>query len=371
MKEVFFYFLKLGFTGFGGPLAVVAILQKELVEEKKWMDPEEFLKVLPFIKSMPGAFAFQTSVYLGVKRAGRWGGIAAGLGLVLPAFFMMIGLAKFLEIYGDLEFIRPWIEGFQWAAIALMVGAIKGLTQGYHRSGLFWILTIVAALSQLSSSVSEVLVILSLGTLSWVYLSRFKHPGVFSLAAIPLAAAQIVVPTLTHLFWICFSSGAFVFGTGLAITPLLENEFVLKTGWISHDDFMTAMALGQMTPGPVLITVTMIGFKVFGMLGAALATFAVFLPSWVHMLTWFPHFSAKLTKLRSVQHFLLGALAAVVGAIIMTIINLIRVGNRPFLGLVIMGALLFAAQKLKLSSWKMILLGGILYYVGLKILNIF
>lgn len=372
LVEVFFYFLKLGATGFGGPVALVAIMQKELVEEKQWMDPKKFSQVLPLLKAMPGAFSFQVAVYLGQHRAGRWAGFLAGLALVLPAFFMMLFLGMALEKYGQIHELQLWINGFQWGAIVLMSSAVESLAKPYFKDKIYWLLTLISILCLIFFKTSELVLIFTIGLAALAFEKRISKINFHQFAFFGLGSSLLVTttPTLSSLFVICLSSGALVFGTGVAIAPMLEKYFVLQGHWISHQDFMTALALGQMTPGPVLVTVTMIGYKTLGWIGAVLATFAVYCPGWVHMLTWFPKVSDRLVQNKTIQVFLKGALAAVVSAIVITLVHLVESGPIPQVGVPLLLLLFYINRKFKISSWKLIFGSGLVFRL-ISFLNIF
>ncbi len=362
--EVFCYFLKLGMTGFGGPVALVSIMQKELIEEKKWMSSEKFVQVLPLLKSMPGAFSFQTAVYLGNRRGGRLAGFFAGLGLILPASILMVGLGVFLKSFGENLEMKIWMQGFQWGAIALMASAVEGLSKIYWSDRRFWLLFFLSLVSFVFFNTTEILSVFIFGTLSLLFeRSKFKKgtPLNFFLFGFGGWGVTLMAPTLTSLFLICFSSGAFVFGTGIAIAPILETYFVFQNKWITHEEFMTALALSQMTPGPILVIVALIGYKVLGIAGAIVSTLAVYAPGWIHMLTWFPSVSEKLTSKKSIQVFLKGALAAVVACICLTLFNMCKLGSFNVIGIPMVIILFILGRKKNMKSWQLILLAGMIF----------
>lgn len=366
LLQIHKYFLRLGLTGFGGPLALVATMQKELVEEKGWIELQKFQKILPLLKSMPGAFAFQTAVYFGYQKAGRWGAFIAGVSLLIPSFLLMIFLSHFLIEFSESRNLQILLQGFQWGALAIMAGAIPNLMRGHQKRVSFWIFLVLGC-TLFYLGVSEILCILLLGLLSgFIHSTKNGIPHKiwnrnWSFALPGFVALNSMNPTFEGLFWICFKAGAFVFGTGLAITPMLEHDFVRNLGWMTHSDFMTALAFGQMTPGPVLITVTMIGYKLLGWWGALLATVAVFLPGYIHMTTWFPIFSEKLIRMAQVQNFLKGALAAVVAAIIVTLLQLIPTIGHPAMGLVSAIVSIILLLYFRWPSWLLILGSGVLF----------
>lgn len=356
MKEVFLYFLRLGMLGFGGPIATIAQMHRDLVEERKWISNEQFLQVFPLIKSMPGPVSFQTAVYLGHARAGFWGGTIAGVALVLPAFVMMILLAHFHAQFEHTGWIRSVMFGFHAGAVALIAFALVALSKGLTKQSRFWIATVVGFCALQFFHISEFIVILA--TLVIALAFEFRGKKTLAIAAVPVVAVASS-GTLFDLFWLCFKSGAIVFGTGLAIIPLLENAMVHQYHWLSSQEFMDALAFGQLTPGPVVITVTYVGYKILGMGGATVATLAIFLPSFIHMTTWFPH----ATKWLSRQSWIKPVTTALAGAVVASILwALLRIGREfsPMqIGLSVLLLIALVTLK-KIPSWLVVVIGGLL-----------
>lgn len=306
VSDIFLYFLKLGSIGFGGPVALTAIMQKELVYEKNWMSRDEFDRAFPLIKAMPGALAFQTAAYIGNACHGFSGALAAGFGLVFPASVLMIFLASFSQELNRQPWVHSVLAGFQAGALALIFIACWQLAKPFRKDFVWWIFSGLAFLIVLNGAV-EPLVIIAVGIAN--VLRRSWTSRSESLKAVPLL----------ELLWISFSAGAFVFGTGLAALPWMESQMVQVHNWLSKEDFLQAVALGQITPGPVLVTTTYIGFKLAGLSGAVLATIAIFLPGLIHMTTWFPRMVNRLARTRWIEAFSAGALAAVVATLVYVI----------------------------------------------------
>lgn len=342
-KETIQYFLKLGATGFGGPVALTAMMQTELVEKRNWISRDEFDQAFPLIKSMPGALAFQTAVYLGFRYGGLACATLAGICLVLPAALMMIGLAYFGHYFNHSIWIESLLIGFQSGAMALIALACLQLARPYKNETRFWIFCLFAIVLSYFH-LPEPLLIISFGLAS-ILLSRSKIQPILK-----------VVP-LFELMMICFMAGAFVFGTGLAALPWLEKKFVLDNQWLSQAEFLQAVAFGQMTPGPVLVTTTFLGFKLAGFVGALLATIAIFIPGFIHMTTWFPKAVKSLSQKTWVRAFSIGAIAAVVGTLVIISFRLLPqlpdIGKAIFIFIIL---LLFIFQKI--PSWAMILVSG-------------
>lgn len=357
--EILKYFLTLGATGFGGPLALVAIMQKDLVDDRKWIEHNEFLQVLALLKAMPGALAFQTAVYLGRHRGGRWGGLAAGLGLLLPSFFIMVFLAQFYFLAEKVVAMRTFFNGMQAAAIVIMIQGLRSLGLPYFKISKFWLAFAVGGSIFYLDIISEPILILAAGILgiAWGLRHRLNVIALFPLEGLP----AVSLSQLGELLWVCFKSGAVVFGSGIAIVPLLEKDFVERLGWITSQEFLDALALGQVTPGPVLMTVTFIGFRVAGWSGAIIATVAVFAASFFHMQTWFPSMVGVLRRQKWINDFLIPSIGVICGVLLVTIIKITWAWNTESLKLMFVAFLCaLVAVTMKWPSWMLILTGGIL-----------
>lgn len=345
MKEIFIYFFKLGLSGFGGPLALTATMQSDLVEKRRWITPEEFQTSFSLIKSMPGPIAFSTAIYLAKRRAGYVGALIAGFNLVFPAFVMMIIFANLLFRQSDTNGVRAIISSVQIPALAVIVASLRPLARGFERNFLFWVFVFFSLILSFRFASWEPLIIIGLGLLSIAYERRPK-----------------MTAELGSLFFVCFKAGAFVFGSGLAIIPMLEADVVHRYGWLSSDDFLNAIALGQITPGPVVITATFIGYKVFGLLGATVATVAIFLANFIHMTTWFPSAVGYLSKQRWIFHFTRGALAAVVGSLIISVLRLGQTLSWSAISATVFILVIIVMDRKLLPAWAVIPLGGIICY---------
>lgn len=357
-REIFLFFLKLGFTGFGGPLALAAQMQQEAVEERGWISLEEFQKAFALIKAMPGALAFSTAVYLGRRAGGRIGGALAGVGLILPSATLLCLLAYFSAEAAGSPLLAAALGGMQASALALILLALRSLIAPYLKKTAFWILGAIGAYLFWQDLLMEPVLIVGfglLGALAWVSSGRAL------LNAGGVVFAQADPEFLKKLGWICFKAGAFVFGTGVAIAPLLERDFVTRQGWITGPEFMNALALGQVTPGPVLLTTTYLGFQLAGILGALVATVSVYFASFFHMMTWFPPAVGYLSKQKWIDGFLYGALAAVAGTIVVTVVRLGgTISDQPWRLAWIVVAFGLGTYFRKFPSWGWIFVGAFL-----------
>ena len=351
--EIAKYFFRLGLTGFGGPLALVAEMQKELVEKRKWMPLDEFRQGFALIKTLPGPVAFQSALYLSYRRSNRWGALLGGLLLLLPAFFVMIFLAIFYDRFHQSPDMVSWLAGFQVGALALITLALRPLTSGSLHLPRFWGLAGLSFLLLYSGTFPEPLLIVLAGSTSvcFDYLPTSKKLNEMAFSFL-------------LLIWICIKAGAFIFGTGLAIVPFLEKDFVQVTGWITHGQFMDALAFGQLTPGPVSVTVTFIGYRLDGFRGAIVASLAIFFPSGFHQLTWFPRFSGWFSQQKWVPAFVTGAMASIAAGVVIALVHL---GKELSLEeFILWGVLLVISFFSKIPNWLVVLVGGVVQWVVFK-----
>lgn len=301
--EVFKYFIRLGLLGFGGPLALVASMQKDLVEKRGWMLSSDFNATFSLIKAMPGPIAFMTAVTLGRVRAGFGGALIAGVALNFPAFCLMILFSIFFSSVSHFTATHWLMLGMQVAALGVILGSLKGLCRQHAREWFFWLMVVTSGVINFYRPNYEPLIIIGFGFLM-VALKRSK------------------LLELGSLMLVCFKAGALVFGSGLAIVPMLQHDVVENYHWLSQSEFLDALAFGQMTPGPVVITATYIGHKVAGLSGAFVATVSIFAAAFFHMTTWFPMVTGKLRGKKWVTDFTFGAIAAVIGPIIVAVLKL-------------------------------------------------
>ncbi len=360
--EIIFYFLRLGVLGFGGPLALVAQMQKDLAEDRKWMKASEFATALPLIKSMPGPVAFQTAVFFGYTRGQFLGGLCAGFFLLLPSFIFMIALAYFAKFSLNNSNFTHFLTGLQLGAVGIIAASVWSLMVVYKNQVAFWVLFVASLVISSFNLLAEPIIIFLMGGI----LIFWRHKTIRSRSTLGLAflfpgTLLIHQEKLSELFLLCIKAGAFVFGTGLAIVPMLENDFVTNRAWLSHDEFMNALAFGQVTPGPVMISVTYIGYKVLGLTGAITATIGAFLPSFIHMVTWFPRVVNRLSQMSWIVDFSCGAISAVAATIFVSLYKIMLNYDVNYLTLGIAFGSFAILMARKLPVWAIIPLSGFLY----------
>lgn len=371
--HVVWEFFNLGCTGFGGPLALVAQMQRKFVEERKWIEKEEFNQAFSMVKVMPGALAFQMAVFVGQSYAGFLGALAAAIFFILPSALLMIAFGIYGSGFEQNHFFKIFFHGLQIGAWYLILTAVRGLANPYREKLTFWFFVSCAAFLFHFGILPEPIIIVGAGLLMVLFSKKYNQTKL-KLRCLPVISISILsmpVTMVTHgvlgiLFWQCFYAGAFIFGSGVAIIPILQSVFVNDLKLMSANEFLYAVALGQITPGPLLITVTFIGYKLAGILGAAVATFAVFAPGFFHMTTWFPHFFRVMRKQDWLIHFSIGAIGAVVGCILISIFRLAESIDIGFKSLLCILMLMLIDHKFGKSAPLILLISGIFY----SILNI-
>lgn len=320
MSKLFRFFLLLGSTGFGGPLSLVQLMREHFVDQQKRISQDEFDQVFTMIKAMPGPVAFQMAVYLGRHFYGFWGAFLAGFGIIFPPFVMILLIGVFYQTLSAISSIQYVLQGFLYAVSAIILLSLRSMIMGSYKSVIFWVIIVLSFFISLKALLPEPFVIIGFGTL--VALSRShlmrSNSMFFSGAAFFLVDLEKLIP----LFKISLYAGTFVFGTGLAILPVLRTQFVDTLHWLPLQVFNDGVIFGQMTPGPVTITASFLGFRISGLAGAVVATIGIFLMPFIHMVTWFPHAVKWLARQSWIKAFLLGATAAVIGTIVDTVVKM-------------------------------------------------
>ena len=321
------YFLKLGAIGFGGPVALVGYMQRDLVERRHWIDDEEYKLGLALAQIMPGPLAAQLAMAIGYFAHGVLGATLVGLAFVLPSFLMVLALSALYVAFGGLWWMQAVFYGVSAAVIGIIaIAAYKlALKVNGHDPllwGIFAVLFVVTAVAQAELAefflVAGLLVMLIKAPPQWLR-SRLPVFGVApAILTLPALAAAAVASAQSNVLWdilLFFTkAGAFVFGSGLAIVPFLYEGVVRQFGWLTEQQFLDAVAVAMITPGPVVITVAFIGFLVAGFPGATLAAIGIFLPVWVLTVIPAPWFVRHRNNAQ-LRAFSDGATAAASGAI--------------------------------------------------------
>ncbi len=334
LRQLLLYFLKLGATGFGGPIALIGYMHRDLVEGRKWIGENDYRDGIALAELAPGPLAAQTAMYLGYVHYRIIGATLAGLAFILPSFLMVVGLGIAYKAYGGLAWMQAVFYGVSASIVGIiLVSAYRLTRKTIARDWLLWFIYGVAALFTVISESEQVMVFLAAGVLAWLVKAPPKMPQrqgrnrTWLIALPPIWAAAQQVAVNTQSLWTLFAffakAGAFVFGSGLAIVPFLYGGVVKQYHWLSDREFIDAVAVAMITPGPVVITVGFIGFLVSGLPGAVVAALGTFLPCYLFTVIPAPYFK-KHGKRADVAAFVNGVTAAAIGAISGAAVILIR-----------------------------------------------
>jgi chromate transporter len=317
------YFLRLGALGFGGPVALCGLMEKELVGEKGWLTKAEMRDAIAVSQSMPGPLAIQVGIFAAYMRGGVWGAWAGGWAFILPNFLIVAALGALYVHFGGLSWMTAVFYGVSPVVIALILHSCWRLSKLGMEHGLQWAIAAAAFLVTVVFKAEVALLFVGAGVLGLLYYGTlFRGRG----RAAPLAglappvaagaAPHVAAPALLgKLFLFFLKAGSLTFGSGLVIVPFLEKGIVQETGWLSPRDFLIAVAIGMMSPGPVVITATFVGYLVAGFWGSLVSTIGIFLPSFVFVLIAAP----ILLRHRgdpNVQGFIKGTYGAAIGTIL-------------------------------------------------------
>jgi chromate transporter len=323
LRDLTLYFLRLGTFGFGGPIALVGYMQRDLVERRRWIGKQDYLEGLALAQLAPGPLAAQLAIYLGWVRGRVLGATLIGFAFVLPSFLMVLVLAALYLRFGGLTWMSGAFYGIGAAVIAIVVrGAWKLAKMSIAKDRLLW--GAFAASAIVTAWTESEIVGLFLG--SGIVTMFVKAPPklrasgtLMSFVPLPVwAIAGIAGPataaTLATIAWYFAEAGSFVFGSGLAIVPFLHGGVVTRFHWLTDQQFLDAVAVAMITPGPVVITVGFIGYLVAGALGAVVAALATFVPCYLFTVIPAPYFR-RFSKNPSLKAFVDGVTAAATGAI--------------------------------------------------------
>ena len=320
LRQLVYYFLRLGTLGFGGPIALAGYMQRDLVERRRWVAPEDYVRGLALAQLAPGPLAAQLAIYLGWVRARVLGATLVAVAFIAPSFVMVLALSAAYVELGGLPWMQAVFYGVGAAVIAIIARSVQKLTRlTLAKDPLLWAVFAVNAVVTALTESEIVWVFVASGAA--VYLVRIRPrvaPHAGSLVPWGWWLAGLHGPATTSVLWkLCIyfaEAGAFVFGSGLAIVPFLHGGVVEHHAWLTERQFLDAVAVAMITPGPVVITVAFIGFLVAGLAGALAASLGVFLPCYLFVVIPAPYFH-RVADNRSIKAFVDGVSAAAAGAI--------------------------------------------------------
>jgi chromate transporter len=322
ISKLALYFFRLGTLGFGGPVALCGLMERELVSEKAWLSKDEMRDAIAISQSLPGPLAIQVGIFASYMRGGFWGAWAGGWAFILPNFLIVAGLAALYVHFGGLSWMTAVFYGVSPVVIALILHSCWRLSKLGMEHWLQWAIAVLAFLITVVFRAEVALLFIGAGVVGLLYYGTLlrggRPPVVMSLAsiaatgAVPHVASASILGKLLLFF---LKAGSLTFGSGLVIVPFLEKGIVQDTGWLSPRDFLIAVAIGMMSPGPVVITATFVGFLVAGFWGSLVSTVGIFLPSFIFVLIVAPilmrHHGNK-----NVQGFIKGTYGAAIGTIL-------------------------------------------------------
>ncbi len=322
LRAFLLYFLRLGTFGFGGPIALAGHMQQDLVEQRGWISAQEFKEGLALAQLAPGPLAAQLAMYLGWVRARRLGATLVALAFVGPSFLMVLVLSELYVRFGGLPWMAGLFYGIGAAVIAIIARSVLKLVRmTLGRDQLLWCLFTASGVVTAWTESEIIWVFLVCGLVPMLLRGRQRTPATSALAflpAVPGLATGLGGPASVGVLWKILGyfagAGLFVFGSGLAIVPFLYGGVVQQFRWLTERQFIDAVAVSMITPGPVVITVAFIGYLVAGVAGATLAAIGVFLPVYLVVVFLAPHFH-RVAQNRQVKVFVDGVTAAATGAI--------------------------------------------------------
>jgi chromate transporter len=340
LGALFLRFLRFGFLAWGGPVAQIAMIKRELVEEERWITPERFNRVFAVYQMLPGPEAHELCVYFGTLARGRLGGLLAGLGFMLPGFVLMLLLSWVYVRYGiTTPAFAAVFAGIQAAVLALIVRAVHRIGSHALDDRFLWAIAVAAGAATLAGvHFAAVLLVAGLGyqafvRRSWALAGLVAAViGAFVLIAASMPAADVAEsasaraasaspPGLAALFGSGLRSGLLTFGGAYTVIPFLLNDSVEVGGWITRDQFLDGVALGGILPAPLIIFATFVGYLAGGLLGALALTAGIFLPAFGFTLVGHEYLE-RMMHHPTLQHFLAGVTAGVVGLIAATTVLL-------------------------------------------------
>jgi chromate transporter len=359
VAEVARVFFWLGAIGFGGPVAHVALMEREVVRARRWLPPDEFLDLLGLTNLIPGPNSSEMAMALGYRRAGWAGLIAGGLSFILPAACITAAIAWLYVRYGSLPAIQPWLSGLGPAVVALMVVAIARLARPALRDVALGVIA-VAVLALRLLGVNELFLLLGGGVAAFVKPTRLAAAGALTVVLLGLisvaghafpsvpAARMIVEPSLAEIGVFFARTGAVLYGGGYLLVALLEP--LVTRGWLTTTQLVDAVATGQVTPGPVLTTATFIGYLLGGLPGAGVATVAIFLPAFGFVAA-LGRIAPRLRRSPLAGRFLSGVNAAAVALMAAVTVTLARAALTDVSAGVIAAIALGAASRGLNGGW--------------------
>jgi chromate transporter len=352
VRDLMFYFLRLGALGFGGPVALCGQMERELVEERKWLSRDEMRDGIAVCQSLPGPLAIQVGIFVSYLRGGFWGAWAGGWAFILPNFIIVCALGALYVHFSGLPILTAIFYGVSPAVISLILHSCYRLAKLGMEDWLQWAIAGACFLVTIAVQAEVAVLFVASGLIGVLYYGSLFRRRV----AAPSATAVVSgvggigkvagFPILGKLLLFFVKAGSLTFGSGLVIVPFLEKGLVQNTGWLNERQFLVAVAIDMISPGPVVITATFVGYLVAGFWGATVSTIGIFFPSFLFVLLVAPILIRHRAQ-SDVRGFVKGAYAAAIGTIL---------GASVLLGKIAIGdwltALIALSSLIVLFRWK-------------------
>src|SRR6266702_8464377 len=373
LGELVLYFLRLGLRGFGGPVALVGQMERELVADRGWLTKEQMREAIAICQSLPGPLAIQVGVYIAWLRGGFWGAWAGGWAFILPNFVIVAALGALYVYLGDLQPVTAIFYGVSPAVIALILHSCYRLAKLGMEDWLQWVIAAVCLAVTVILQAEVALLFIGAGIVGILYYGSLfkKTPPALSITVAPVLAQ--LAPTasssiLGKLLLFFLKAGSLTFGSGLVIVPFLEQGLVQQFGWLDERQFLIAVAVGMISPGPVVITATFVGYLVAGFWGSLVSTVGIFLPSFLLVLIVAP-ILARHRENANVQGFVKGAYAAAIGTILGACILLGKIAIGDWLTIAIGTVSLAVLFRWKVSNPALIALTAVVGLIAFPLLQ--
>jgi chromate transporter len=367
-RDVFLYFLFLGFVNIGGPVAQITMMFNHMVEKRRWLSKDRFIKIMAFCHMLPGPEALQLAIYVGYLKRKVLGGILAGLTFILPGAIAMIVLSWLYVRYGKLPQVVDALYVLKPAVLGIIAAGIIKLGRAAIRNFFLAVLLVGAFLAMRFGGINFLLILLIAGALNLIVdqgwpLVKKAAPTLPAM----IGGVGVLLPLgdsrLFQIAWLFLKTGLLSFGGAYASLVFVQGGAVAEYHWLSDGQLLDGVALSVATPGPFMLFTTFVGYLASGITGAVLATFFVFLPSFIFVIGG-AHYVEKVRENRPIQAFLAGVSAAVVGVIAVVSLDLIpeAVIDWPTVGIAVVSFLLIAFLKRDVALVAIgAILGGVIY----------
>jgi chromate transporter len=369
LGEVASVFLRLGFVAFGGPATALAMMRQEIVLKRQWLTEDEFLDFWGISNLIPGPNATEMAIHIGYRYASWPGLILAGVCYILPATAIVLGLAWTYVKYGGLPALTGILDGIKPVVVAILVWALWGILRHRIRKPLGLFITTAALVGYLWNG-NPIIWLLAGGIVMWLipFLFSRRQPPSVLLAGVPLVIGRVdflrpLVPfNLWRLFWVFLKAGSLMYGSGYVLLAFIQDDLVNHLGWLTQSQLLDAIAVGQVTPGPLATTATFVGYLTGGLSGALLATLGMFLPGFIFALLTHPLLN-RIQNSEPWRHFLDGVNFAALGLMAGVIWDIGRTVALDPLSIGIGLVSLFLLIKFELPApW--LILGGAVVGIG-------